>query len=336
MPTEYRLSENGSGRLQAVSTDLQTIDSGAVWIDCVSPTDVELKRLDAFMGFETPNRHDIVEIELSNRLYREDDGSLVMVANLLPKTEYSLRPPRPAAFILRENLLLTIRYSEFFSFERVGQRIPRENEPHNAMSIFCRLLEEAVADRADNLETSMRLMEELTSRLFITSSRKGAVSAPAPAPATEAESLDDALRQIGAMGEAVSNIRESITSLQRAVNYAKTYVPGSWWRDQKMVLDSITRDLTALSDEAAFIMNKLSFNLDAVLGMINIDESKIIRLLSVVTLLLSPPMLIAGIYGMNFHFMPELPWRLGYAFALCLMVATAAASVWYLKKKRWM
>ena len=328
MPLEYRLAENG--RLSPVSTDLLAIDAGTVWIDCVSPTDVELDRLDKIMGFETPNRHDIVEIELSNRLYREDDGSLVMVANLLPKAEHSLRPPRPAAFILRENMLLTIRYSEFFSFERVAQRLPRENEPQNAMSIFCRLLEEAVADRADNLESSMRMMEELTSRLFVKPPRK------APALVSEGEDLDNALRQIGGMGEAVSNIRESITSLQRAVNFARTYVPDSWWRDQRVVLDSIKSDLTALSDEAAFIMNKLSFNLDAVLGMINIDESKIIRLLSVVTLLLSPPVLIAGVYGMNFQFMPELGWKMGYAFALGLMVTTAVGSIWYLKRKRWL
>jgi Mg2+ and Co2+ transporters len=302
-----------------------------VWIDCVSPTDADLERLDRLMGFEVPNRHDIAEIELSSRLYREDDGSLVMVANLLPKTEYSVTHPRPAAFILRENLLLTIRYSEFFSFERVSQRLPREAEPQNAMSIFCRLLEEAVADRADNLEMSMRLMEELTSRLFIKPYHPHDVDKTSQAP-----ELDVALRQIGSMGEAVSNIRESITSLQRAANYARTYVPESWWRDQRMVLDSIKSDLTALSDEAAFIMNKLSFNLDAVLGMINMDESKIIRLLSVVTLLLSPPTLIAGIYGMNFSLMPELNWKLGYVFALALMATTAIVSILYLKRKRWM
>lgn len=329
MPIEYRLMPGG--RLSPSATDLKTIGADAVWIDCVSPTDADLERLDKLMGFEVPNRHDIAEIELSSRLYREDDGSLVMVANLLPKTEYSVTPPRPAAFILRENLLLTIRYSEFFSFERVSQRLPRENEPQNAISIFCRLLEEAVADRADNLEMSMRLMEELTSRLFIRPYQPHGAD-----KASQAPELDVALRQIGSMGEAVSNIRESITSLQRAANYAGTYVPASWWRDQRMVLDSIKSDLTALSDEAAFIMNKLSFNLDAVLGMINIDESKIIRLLSVVTLLLSPPTLIAGIYGMNFSIMPELNWKLGYVFALGLMAMTAIVSIWYLKRKRWM
>ncbi len=329
MPIAFKPAANG--RIAPAAADLASLDADTVWIDCLSPTDAELAGLDRLMGFEVPNRHDISEIELSSRLYREDDGTLVMIANLLPKREeYSVTPPRPAAFILRENVLLTIRYSEFFSFERVQQRLPRESEPQNAMSIFCRLLEEAVADRADNLELSMRHLEELTSRLFL------APYGPERRLANEGPELAAALRQIGSLGESVSNIRESITSLQRATNFARAYIPDGWWRDQRLVVESARNDLTALSDEAAFIMNKLSFNLDAVLGMINIDESKIIRLLSVVTLLLSPPVLIAGIYGMNFQIMPELGWKYGYLFSLALMLVTAVASVWYLKRKRWL
>ncbi len=328
MPTEFKLVANG--RVTPMDTDLGFVDADTIWIDCLSPTDAELARLDALMGFEVPNRHDITEIELSSRLYREDDGTLVMIANLLPKLEHSVTPPRPAAFILREKVLLTIRYCEFFSFERVRQRLPRESESQNAVGIFCRLLEEAVADRADNLELSMRSLEELTSRLFLQP------HPPEKRLANEGQELAEALRQIGRMGEAVSNVRESITSLQRMTNFARAYVPDGWWGGERLGVESARNDLTALSDEASFIMNKLSFNLDAVLGMINIDESKIIRLLSVVTLLLSPPVLVAGIYGMNFQFMPELAWKYGYAFSLGLMLLTAVASIWYLKRKRWL
>ncbi len=327
MATLYRRdAERGIVR---EATDLSSLPPGVVWIDAIDPTDTELERLDAIMGFEVPNRHDITDIELSSRLYKEP-GGLVMIANLLPKSRH--RTPRPAAFVLKENILLTIRFNEFFSFDRVSNRPQTDSDQADAsaISVFCRLLEEAVADRADNIELSMRYMEELTSRLFIATppGKKDGIS--------ESPELDVALKQIGRMGESVSNIRESITSLQRVVNYAHTYIPDHWLRDQRYVLESIRSDLVALSDEAAFFMNKLSFNLDATLGMINIDESKIIRLLSVVTLLLSPPTLIAGIYGMNFDIMPELEWPFGYAFALALMAGTALTSIWYLKKKRWL
>ena len=314
-------------KVRARECDLDSIDETAVWIDALSPSDAELAKLDKIMGFEVPNRHDMTEIELSSRLYK-DDGALVMIANLLPKNEPAPTPPRPAAFILGDRFLLTIRYSAFYSFERVAARIPGGGE-HTPVAIFCRLLEEAVADRADNIENSMRIMEVLTSQLFLAPSRNRE-SAP------ESPELDQALRQIGAMGESVANIRESITSLQRVVNYAGAYIPYDWLGDQRVVLDSLKSDLTALSDEAAFFMNKLNFNLDATLGMINIDEAKIIRLLSVVTLLLSPPTLIAGIYGMNFEIMPELHWPVGYVFALGLMATTAIGSILYLKRKRWL
>ncbi|MDR0362856.1 MAG: hypothetical protein LBJ46_09275 [Planctomycetota bacterium] len=325
MATVYMIGQDGG--ISVGGGGLDVVASRAVWIDAVSPSDAELSKLDEIMGFEVPNRHDITEIELSSRLYRED-GALVMIANLLPKDEQTPNPPRPAAFILRNGLLLTIRYSDFYSFERMTARIRYEKDNTSA-TIFCRLIEEAVADRADNLEYSMRSMEILTSQLFIHPTR-------GDDPQRHSPELDKALNQIGAMGESVANIRESITSLQRVVNYAATYIPQDWLGEERLVLISLKNDLTALSDEAAFFMNKLNFNLDAALGMINIEESKVIRFLSVVTLLLSPPTLIAGIYGMNFDIMPELHWQLGYAFALVLMAGTAIASILYLKRKRWM
>ncbi len=101
-------------------------------------------------------------------------------------------------------------------------------------------------------------------------------------------------------------------------------------------MDSLKNDMAALSDEASFFMNKLSFNLDATLGMINIEETKVIRLLSIVTLLLAPPTLIAGIYGMNFEIMPELSWPFGYVFSLGLMMTTAVVSIVFLKRRKWL
>ncbi len=328
MPIEYRIG--AKGKIIARQADFQAYDDDVVWIDAHSPTDSELAQLDRIMGFEVPNRQDITDIELSSRLYKED-GALVMIASLLPKSDTAIEPPRPAAFVLKDRLLLTIRFYDFFSFDRVAGEVVISNERQDALTIFCRLLEEAVSDRADNLEFSMRHLEELTSRLFIKPLAVGAQVAEVEGP-----ELDEALARIGRMGEGMSNIRESITSLQRVVNFASTYIPYGWLGEQRIVLDALKTDLSALSDEAGFFMNKLSFNLDAVLGMINMEETKVIRLLSIVTLLLAPPTLIAGIYGMNFAIMPELSWSFGYLFALALMLATALLSIWYLRRKRWM
>lgn len=324
---EYRINE--SRKVDRQPADLSRCDPSLIWLDACDPDDGELTQLSGVMGFEVPNRHDMTEIELSSRLYFEDDA-YVMIASLLPKSETEVLPPRPAAFILNEHLLLTIRFTDFYSFDRVAGIVPKSKRHLSAIAIFCELLDEAVSDRADNLEYSMRHMEALTSKLFHTAIIDKNKSEP------ESPELDEALLLIGAMGERVSNIRESIASLQRVLNFAQTYLPEGWIKDRKTIMRSLKADLTALSDEASFFMNKLSFNLDATLGMINIEESKIIRLLSVVTLLLMPPTLIAGIYGMNFKLMPELHWPMGYGFALGLMAMTSIISIWYLKRRRWL
>lgn len=301
-------------------------EKGAVWLDVLRPTDEELDLLGKQMGFPLPDRHDMTEIELSSRLYKTGD-TYVMIANLLPKSVTEVLPPRPAAFIMRQNLLVTVRYSDFFSFDRMGETFRRMGERRTPQTVFCSLLDEGVSDRADNLEFLMRRLEELTSSLFLTSPEH---------PSTTNAELEASLKIIAGMGERVSNIRESIASLQRALNYARTYLPPEWMASQKVVMNSLNSDLTALSDEASFFVNKLNFNLDATLGMINIEETKIIRVLSIVTLLLSPPTLIAGIYGMNFRLMPELEWPFGYVFSIALMAGSTFLSLWYLRRKKWL
>lgn len=325
MLTEFRLDDDN--RITARPADLDGYGEGVVWLDASNPVPEELAALERLMGFELPDNRDMSEIELSARLYKED-GALVMIANLLPKSETRTAPPRPSTFILRENLLLTIRYDEFYSFARVEADLPRRAEPHTPLSVFFRLMEEAVSDRADNLEHAMHTLEELTSQLF-------ALPPASKSAMPDNPELEQILRGIGMAGERVSNIRESITGLQRVLNFARAYIPDSWPGHAAGVMNSLRNDLTALSDEADFLVNKLSFNLDATLGMINMEETKVVRFLSVVTLLLSPPTLIAGIYGMNFAAMPELAWPFGYVFALGLMAASAVTSIWYLRRRKW-
>lgn len=327
MAVAYRIGADG--KVTAAPADLDKFNSDVVWLDVPNPEQSDLATLERIMGFEIPNKQDMSEIELSNRLYRENNA-LIMTATLIPKSENRSMPLHPATFILSDNLILTIRFNDFYSFERVATEVAKNHEPHTAMSIFLLLVEEMVSDRADSLEFSMRRLEELTSRLF-SLHQKEAKSAKLETP-----KLDDALKEIGGMGEMVANIRESITSLQRMLNYVRAHLPDNRLGDMAGTITSLCNDMTALSDEASFFMNKLSFNLDATLGMINVEETKVIRLLSVVTLLLSPPMLIAGIYGMNFDVMPETKWAWGYPYSLLLMAATAVGGIWYLRVKKWM
>lgn len=330
MISEFR--RNAAGAIQPGTAFAGVVGEGLVWLDALNPEGGELDSLRQVVGIDIPDKREMAEIELSNRLYR-DDGALVMIGSFLPKSSGWAPPPRPATFILKDGLLLTVRFCEFPSFDRAWAAVPRDREVRTAFDIFSRLMEEAVSDRADSLEYLMRHMEALTSRLFSPEAVSGKIDTSDSI--LDSVELEEVLRGIGMMGEQVSNIRESIASLQRMLNFARAHISEERLKEVGAVIDSLKNDLTALSDEASFFMNKLAFNLDATLGMINVEETKVIRLLSIVTLLLTPPMVIGGIYGMNFHFMPELAWRYGYMFALGLMAATAGASIWYLRRKRW-
>ncbi len=326
MLTEYR--NTGDNVTSKSEFNPDRYDKRVVWIDALNPTPDELAGLSKIMGVDMPTMDKMTGIELSSRLYKYEN-SLVMIAALVPCFDDDILPPQPAAFILSRDTLVTVRYADYYCFDRVGAEVPLTIYHLQSSTILYRLLDEAVSDRADELEFLMRGMGELTAELF---KIPGKSKRPAPHP----PGLDHAMQIIGSSGEKLSIIRESMSSMQMLLNYARTYIPLEWAPDQAPILAAIQSDLSALSEEAAFFMNKLSFNLDTSLGMINIEENRIIRVLTIVTMLMAPPTLIAGIYGMNFAHMPELAWPFGYVFSLALMLGTGIVSVGYLKWKRWL
>ena len=96
-----------------------------------------------------------------------------------------------------------------------------------------------------------------------------------------------------------------------------------WTKDTRAQLQSMQRDVLSLTDHASYLTNKITFLLDAMLGVVNIQQNNIIKIFSVAAVVLMPPTLIASIYGMNFKHMPELDWHYAYPLALVLMVARA-------------
>ena len=70
--------------------------------------------------------------------------------------------------------------------------------------------------------------------------------------------------------------------------------------------------------------------------MVNIQQNKIIKIFTIVSVIFLPPTLVASMYGMNFDFMPELHWRYGYLWAIGLMVLFVLFILWYFKHKKWL
>jgi magnesium transporter len=101
-------------------------------------------------------------------------------------------------------------------------------------------------------------------------------------------------------------------------------------------LQSISEDLRALGDHSNFLAENLNFLLDASLGMISLEQNLVMKIFSVVAVVLMPPTLIAGIYGMNFRHMPELSWVGGYPWAIGLMLASAILPYLFARRRGWL
>ena len=152
--------------------------------------------------------------------------------------------------------------------------------------------------------------------------------------------LQELIENIGEEGDFVSKMRESLVSIGRVVAFMQAITDqlreNKQMKEHKARIKILQRDIVSLTDHATFLSGKISFLLDAVLGLISIEQNGIIKIFSVAAVVFLPPTLVASIYGMNFKFMPELDWQLGYPFALVLMVLSAILPFLYFKRKGWL
>ena len=144
------------------------------------------------------------------------------------------------------------------------------------------------------------------------------------------------MERIGRDGDLTSKSRESLVTLGRQLTFIQQLRAAQMSNELRARFRSLSRDVLALSDHASFLANKSSFMLQATLGLINIEQNNIIKIFSVVAAVLLPPTLIASIYGMNFRFMPELEWPLGYPLALAAIVVSAVLPYWFFRRRGWL
>jgi magnesium transporter len=303
------------------------VDSGeaAVWIDLLNPTKSEEARAEKLLGVGIPTPDEMVEIEVSSRLYSENDV-LYMTASLLVGGKRPMPQSVPVTFILTHKRLASVRYAEPSIFPAfVEQAKKADSNLKNADTVFIALIE-AIIDRiADILERVGTDMDAISLAVFQDEMEKETASAD----------YKGLLRRLGRSGDLNSKVRESLVSVGRLVNFL-TAECGDLHPDLKERTRTMSADIRSLADHASYISNTTTFLLDALLGLINIEQNAIIKIVSVLSVLIMPPTLVASIYGMNFHFMPELSWPFGYPLALAAMVLAAGLPYWYFKRRRWL
>ncbi|HVX77982.1 MAG TPA: magnesium transporter CorA family protein [Bradyrhizobium sp.] len=313
---------------KAASVDLASLPENAAWVDLVKPTPEEDRAVERLAGIAVPTREDMQEIEISSRLYIEN-GARYMTATLMCSSDTENPRTTAVTFILAGHRLVTVRYDLPKPFLLVENKLARSCPQGITGEMVLMELLDAVIDRnADILERAGAEMDSISHEIF---EPEGA------ARTGHAKRYSDILIAIGRKGDLTSKVRESLVSIGRVVTFVAAAVDGvKWSKDMREQLKTMQRDVTSLTDHASYLSNKITFVLDAMLGVVNLEQNNIIKLFSVMAVVLMPPTLIASIYGMNFRVMPELEWRHGYEFALIAMVFAAVLPYFLFKWKKWL
>jgi magnesium transporter len=299
-------------------------DLGAAsWIDLLAPTAEEVERVREATRLRVPSESEIGEIESSSRLAFQSGAYYVSAPLLVPRGEddFGLSP---VGFVLSSRVLLTVRFAPMPAFDAAHDACTAQ-PGRSAEETLLRIFEMVVDRAADKFEHAGAQCDEL-SRSAFRSEAHGRGSGD----------LRSALRRVGSVADRASHIRDELLGIGRIASFLmESGIEGAPPVNAAR-MKAIRVDVTSLTDYEAHLSAKVQFLLDATLGFINIEQNEIVKTLTVASVVGIPPVLVVGIYGMNFHEMPELSWRFGYPMAVVLVVVSALIPVLWFKARGWM
>lgn len=283
-----------------------------LWIDLNDVTvDIE-SALEQFLKIYIQEEEEMEEIEISSR-YMETEDTLVANSNFLLENYQE----ETVSFIVKNGILVSVRSQQLRSFNDTVKKMFAN--PRNYLTgyhVLLALLETRVDYDADMIEDMTREVTKLSMRLK-----------------TDDDVADDILIQIKELQEKTMIIRENLVDKQRVCsNMLKSELFPS---DCKSKLSILIKDINSLFEHTRFSFDRLEYLQDTFLGLVNIQQNKIIKIFTIVSVIFLPPTLIASMYGMNFEFMPELHWHFGYPFAILLMILCVFIILYIFRRKRW-
>lgn len=314
--SELKIFYKDSDKIKVVKTlsALKELDKkDIVWIDLLDVSDKTEDTLEGFLKIDIQEDEEMEEIEMSSR-YIQTDDSIVANSNFL-KNDFEVEPVN---FILKNNILVTTRDSELGSFNETVKKmfVNARNFP-SGYHVLVALMETRVEKDADMIEDTTDMITKLSSKI------------------SASDHVDQqVLIQIKDLQEKVTIIRQNIMDKQRVIsNFLKCdFFP----QELQPRLTMIIKDINSLFDYTRFGFDRLDYLQDTFLGLVNIEQNKIIKIFTVVNVVFLPPTLIASMYGMNFDFMPELHWKLGYPFVVGLMFIFTILILLIFRLKKWL
>ena len=284
-----------------------------IWIDLLDVSDKTEGVLEDFLKIDIQDDEEMEEIEMSSR-YIQTDDSIVANSNFLRDNFET----EPVNFILKNSILVTTRDVELASFnETVKKMLMNTRNFPTGYHVLVSLMETRVEKDADMIEDTTDLITKLSGEINATD-----------------QVDEEVLIQIKDLQEKVTIIRQNIMDKQRVIsNFLKCdFFP----TELQPRLTKIIKDINSLFEYTRFGFDRLDYLQDTFLGLVNIEQNKIIKIFTVVNVVFLPPTLIASMYGMNFDFMPELHWKWGYPFAFGLMIAFTLGILLIFKLKKWL
>ena len=316
---------------QVPADDIKLAD--AVWIDLLNATPEERAKVEAATKRRLPTEAEIEEIESSSRVYTED-GALYLSTPALTGSDCVSDVPTTIGFVLAPDRLITLRFAPFPAFDALMNNVAQGPHPA-AYDTFLRTLETMVDYTADALEHASAKLETISRGAFRVEPMEG--DRPRRRPRRTGNELRAGLRSLGRISDGISHLRDALLGLGRIAAFVQE-AGGKRAQEEDAAtrLRAIRVDITSLTDYQSHLASKLQLLLDATLGFISIQQNDIVKMLTVVSVVGVPPVLIAGIYGMNFKVMPELNWHYGYPMALGASVLSALIPLGWLKWRGWM
>lgn len=287
-----------------------------LWIDLMSPTEDEKQWTENTFNIHFPSKQEMEEIEISSR-YWEDEETITINAYFLVHEAEGAKN-ETVTFILTLNTLITIRYRELRTFSEVVKRImsnPRHFE--DGYYILASILDIRIDSDADTLEFITKEITKLSRLVF-----------------TGIDITQQILESISYYEDYNMTIRENLMDKQRLLSaLLKSYKVPKPLREEFRIM---IKDVNSLIDYANFNFDRLDYLQNTFLGLLNIEQNKVMKIFTLMSVIFLPPTLIAAIYGMNFQYMPELGWKYGYPLTLILMVLSAITPLYIFKKKGWL
>lgn len=313
-------------RLVSVDETTQNQLDDAIWIDLIDPTDEERSVLESRLDQTLAEEHELEDLEASARFFEDEDG-LHMHSFFYCLDDDDYADIATVGFTIRDGRLFSLRERDLPAFRLYRMRSRRQKlVDGNAYELLLDLFETKIEQLADVIENIYADLEKVSRVILKEQEEKKENKGD--------HHFDDALAELTELEDASSKVRLCLMDTQRALSFLlrKTRLPNNQLEQAR----DIMRDIESLQPHNESLFQKVNFLMQAAMGFINIEQNRIMKFFSVVSVMFLPATLVASTYGMNFEIMPELQFKYGYPMAIGLMICAAATPYLYFKRKGWL